>query len=110
MNGRLRKGGVCSIKDITTGAEDSSFTVTDKDGNAIKCYPLFSYECDEIGKTYLFYTDYSVDEDGDTRVSVSQVVPDSENPRLVPVTNESELDLLEKILDFVVRDVQDLFN
>ena len=84
--------------------------MTDRYGNAIKCYPLFSYECDEIGKTYLFYTDYSVDEDGDTRVSVSQVVPDSENPRLVPVTNESELDLLEKILDFVVRDVQDLFN
>ena len=107
MNGRLKKGGDRSIIEIeiTTEDEDSSFIAIDKDGNAIRCFPLFSFECDEIGKTFLFFTDYSMDEDGETRVSVSEVIPDPDAPRLVPVTGEKELDFLERIMDIVLNDI-----
>lgn len=79
--------------------EAMCFTVLDDNGREVKCEALFTFESEETGKSYIVYTDDSVDEDGNTRVFASIYSPDSDEQWLVPIETEKEWKIIEIILE-----------
>lgn len=54
---------------------------------------------EETGKSYIVYTDNSVDEDGNTQVFEPIYNPDSDEQRLMPIETEKEWKIIEIILE-----------
>lgn len=79
--------------------EDMSFTVINENGEETKCDVLFTFDSEETGRSYIVYTDNSVDEDGNTRVFASIYNPDSDEQRLVPIETEKEWKIIEIVLE-----------
>ena len=79
--------------------EEMSFTVVDENGKKAVCDVLFTFDSEETGKSYIVYTDNSVNEDGNTQVFASIYNPDSEEQRLIPIETEKEWKIIEIILE-----------
>lgn len=79
--------------------ENMSFTVLDENGKETKCDILFTFDSEETGKSYIVYTDNSVDEERNTKVFASIYNPDSEDQRLMPIETEKEWKIIEIILE-----------
>lgn len=79
--------------------EEMSFTVLDENGIETKCDVLFTFDSEETGKSYIVYTDNSIDEDGNTQVFASIYNPDSDEQRLLPIETEKECKIIEIILE-----------
>lgn len=78
--------------------EAMTLTVTDENGNETECEVLFTFENDKTGKNYIVYTDYSLDEAGNTRIMASVYFPDRQDTPLLPIESEEELEAVERIL------------
>ena len=72
--------------------ENMTFTVLDENGRETKCEALFTFDSEETGKSYIGYTDNSVDEDANTQVFVSIYNPDSDEQRLMPIETEKKVE------------------
>ncbi len=79
--------------------ESTFFTVLDDDGKEVRCEVLFTFDSEETGKSYIVYTDNSVDDMGNTKVFASIYTPDSEDQRLMPIETEKEWKMIEIILE-----------
>ena len=76
-----------------------SFTVLDENDKEVKCDVLFTFESEETGKSYIVYTDNSVDEEGNTQVYASIYDPQSDEQKLMPIETEKEWRIIEIILE-----------
>ncbi len=74
------------------------FKVFDDNGKEVECEVLFTFDSDETGKSYMVYTDNSVDEDGNTRVYASIYDPNQDEIKLEPIETEKEWKIIETIL------------
>lgn len=83
--------------------DNMSFTVVDENGKETKCDVLFTFDSEETGKSYIVYTDNSLDEGGNTKVFASIYNPDSEDQRLMPIETEKEW----KIIEIILEELQD---
>jgi uncharacterized protein YrzB (UPF0473 family) len=72
--------------------ESMSFTVMDENGREVKCEALFTFE---TGKSYMVYTDNSVDAAGNTQVYASIYDPESDEQKLSPIETEKNGRLLK---------------
>lgn len=79
--------------------ESMSFTVLDENSREVKCEALFTFESEETGKSYIVYTDGSVDDDGNTNVFASICNPEADMQQLLPIETEKEWKMIEIILD-----------
>ena len=79
--------------------ESMSFTVLDENGREVNCEALFTFASEETGKSYIVYTDNSVDAEGSTQVFASIYNPDSDEQRLMPIETEKEWKIIEIILE-----------
>lgn len=79
--------------------EQMTFVVINDEGKEIECEALFTFESEETGKSYIVYTDGSVDDDGNTNVFASIFNPDSDEQRLLPIETEKEWKIIEVILE-----------
>lgn len=79
--------------------EDMSFIALDENGSEKVCEVLFTFDSDETGKSYIVYTDNSVDENGGTRVFASTYDPNAKEQRLMPIETEKEWKIIEIILE-----------
>lgn len=77
----------------------TSFTVLDENGKETKCEVLFTFVSEETGKSYIVYTDNSVDGEGNTQVFASIYNPDSEKEQLTPIETDKEWKIIEIILE-----------
>ena len=77
------------------------FKVFDDNGTEVDCEVLFTFDSDETGKSYMVYTDNSVDEDGNTRVYASIYDPNQDEIKLEPIETEKEWKIIETILQEV---------
>ena len=59
----------------------------------------FTFDSDETGKSYMVYTDNSVDEDGNTRVYASIYNPNQDEIKLEPIESDKEWKIIETILE-----------
>ena len=85
--------------------EAMSFTVLDENDRESKCEVLFTFDSEETGKSYIVYTDNSVDENGNTQVFASVYNPDSDEQYLMPLETEKESKIIEIILEELQADI-----
>ena len=81
--------------------EQMTFKVVNDEGKEIECEVLFTFDSDETKKSYIVYTDNTLDTDGNTKVYASIYDPEdkSEQTKLLPIEDEKEWKIVETILD-----------
>jgi len=78
--------------------KNSIFTIVNDEGKEIECEVLFTFDSDETKKSYIVYTDNSLDESGNTRVYASIFDPTGNDKKLTPIESEKEWLVVENIL------------
>lgn len=82
------------------------FKVFDDEGKEVECEVLFTFDSDETGKSYMVYTDNSLDEEGNTRVYASIYNPEEDEIKLQPIETDKEW----KIIETILNEIQDSAN
>jgi len=86
--------------------DKNTFKVINNEGKEVTCEVLFTFDSDETGKSYIVYTDGTLDETGGTRVYASIFNPDDENTELLPIESEKEWKVIETILETLQEEVR----
>lgn len=89
-------------------AEESKkgiFTIVNDQGEEVECEILFTFDSDETKKSYIVYTDNTLDEEGSTKVYASVYDPTGQNPALLPIETDKEWAVIDKILKSVQEKV-----
>lgn len=76
-----------------------SFKVINDEGQETECEVLFTFDSDETNKSYIAYTDNTVDESGNIKVYASIYTPNEEPMNLIPIETEKEWKIIETILN-----------
>ena len=82
------------------------FTIVNDEGKEIECEILFTFDSDETKKSYIVYTDNTLDEEGSTKVYASVYDPTGQNPALMPIETEKEWLVIENILSSVQEKIE----
>ena len=90
--------------------ERMTFKVFNDEGQEIECEVLFTFDSDETKKSYMVYTDNTVDEEGNTKVYASIYNPNEENPKLEPIESDKEWKIIETILEEIQKKVTEEGN
>ncbi len=77
------------------------FTIVNDQGEEVECEILFTFDSDETKKSYIVYTDNTLDEEGSTKVYASVYDPTGQDPALLPIETEKEWLVIENILSSV---------
>lgn len=85
--------------------EKNSFILRDENGKETKYDVLFTFDNEETEKSYIVYTDNSLDEKGNVQVFASTFIPNSNDTRLMPVETEKEWKIIEIILEEIQAEV-----
>ena len=64
----------------------------------------------KLGKSYVVYTDYAVNEEGNLKVFASSYDPNDETFKLGPVTDEKELYTIDNLLEGIKTDFKYEFS
>ena len=81
--------------------EKQKFVVKDENGKEVMCEPLFTFDSDETKKSYVVYTDNSVDEAGNVRVFASIYNVTDKGGELLPIKTDKEWKVIETILETI---------
>lgn len=92
-------------KDIES-VEGGEFWITNDEGKEVKCEVLFTFDSDETKKSYIVYTDNTLDEDGSTKVYASIYDPEGKERSLKPIESEKEWKVIETILTEIQESVK----
>ena len=87
-------------------AKKGIFTIVNDEGKEIECEILFTFDSDETKKSYIVYTDNTLDEEGSTKVYASVYDPTGQNPSLMPIETEKEWLVIENILSSVQEKIE----
>ena len=60
------------------------FTIVNDKGEEVECEILFTFDSEETKKSYIVYTDNSLDDNGSTKVFASVYDPTGQNTALMP--------------------------
>ncbi len=74
------------------------FTMTNEKGEKVECEVVLTIDSDEYKKSYIVYTDHTLDEFGNIRTYASIYDPTGESLELKPVTTDEEWDMIESVL------------
>lgn len=82
-------------------ANENTFTVYNDDGKAVVCDILFTFDSADTGRSYIVFTDNSIDEtDGHIQVFASVLSEaDDGNHILLPIQTDKEWRVIETIFD-----------
>lgn len=83
------------------------FTIVNEEGLEVECEILFTFDSDETKKSYIVYTDNTLDGDGNTKVYASVYDPTGKNPSLMPIETEKEWLVIENILSSVQEKIDE---
>lgn len=83
------------------------FTIVNDEGKEIECEILFTFDSDETKKSYIVYTDNTLDEEGSTKVFASVYDPTGQNSSLLPIETEKEWQVIENILSSVQEKIDE---
>lgn len=86
--------------------EKNSFTIIDDKGVERSYDVLFTFDNDETKKSYIVYTDNSLDDNGKVQVYASIYNPDDPHSELKEIKTEKEWKVIETILESIEEEVQ----
>ena len=88
----------------------NQFKLKDDYGNETVYDVLFTFDNEETNKSYIAYTDNSVDEKGNVQVYASVYYPGTDSTILDPIETDKEWQVIEKILETIQEEVQKQTN
>ena len=74
------------------------FTITDKDGKVVEYEILFTFDSEETGKSYIVFTDNSLDDAGSIITFAAVYDKDGESLELQDIKTDEEWNLIENLL------------
>lgn len=74
------------------------FTMISNDGKEMECEVVLTIDSDEFGKSYIVYTDHTLDENGNIKTYASIYDPSGTSLDLLPVTSDEEWNMIESVL------------
>lgn len=83
-------------------------TLVNDKGEEVECEILFTFDSDETKKSYIAYTDNTLDDNGSTKVFASVYDPTGQNPALMPIETEKEWLVIENILSSVQEKIDEV--
>ncbi len=86
--------------------EKNQFKLKDEYGNETIYDILFTFDNEETKKSYIVYTDNSVDESGNVQVYASVYYPGEEITKLDPIETDKEWKIIEEILKTIQEEVE----
>ncbi len=75
----------------------NTFQVINDEGKEVTCEILFTFDSDETKKSYIAYTDNTLDEVGNVKVYASIYDKNGESKELLPIESEKEWQIIENI-------------
>ena len=81
--------------------DKNSFTIFNDEGKEIKCDVLFTFDSEETGKSYVVYTDNTLDENKNIKAYAAIYDPNEEDKNLIPIESEKEWKIIETILESI---------
>ena len=79
--------------------ESGKIKITNDLGEELVCDVLFTFDSDETNKSYIVYTDNTLDENRNIKVYASIFDPNDDNTKLEPIETEKEWKIIENILE-----------
>ena len=86
--------------------EKMTFQVINEKGEKIECEVLFTFDSDETKKSYMVYTDNTLDDEGKTKVYASIYEEDGKELTITPITDEKEWNLVEKLISQTTDEIE----
>ncbi|MBR2711651.1 MAG: DUF1292 domain-containing protein [Bacilli bacterium] len=84
----------------------NTFTIIDQNGVEKTYDVLFTFDNDETKKSYIIYTDNTLDESGNVEVYASTYDPKDEHSKLGEIETEKEWKIIETILTSIEEEVK----
>ena len=84
--------------------EDTVVKILDENGNLIEHNILFTFECEELGKSYIAYDGNGIDEKGEQIICVVSYDPNVDLNKLEPVSDQEELKMVNDIINQIMED------
>ncbi len=84
-----------------TGKEKENknlFTIVTDKGETMECEVVLTIDSDEFKKSYIVYTDHTIDENGNYRTYASIYDPTGKDLKLYPIETDEEWDMVESVL------------
>ena len=85
----------------------NTFQVINDEGKEVTCEVLFTFDSDETNKSYIAYTDNSLDEQGNVRVYASSYDKTGKNKELLPIETDKEWAIVESIFSELQKKVNE---
>ena len=82
--------------------EEMNFTIVNENGIEVKC-DVLSIINDDNDKTYIIYTDYTLNENNEYNVFVSQIINEGENYKLEKVEDPSLISGFQEVYEEVKK-------
>ena len=86
--------------------EQNQFKLKDEFGNETLYDVLFTFDSDETNKSYIVYTDNSLDDQDNVQVYASVYYPGTGSTKLDPIETDKEWQWIEKILETIQEEVR----
>ena len=83
------------------------FTIINDKGEEVECEILFTFDSDKTKKSYIVYTDNTLDDAGSTKVYASVYDPTGQSSELMPIETEKEWLVIENILSTVQEKIDE---
>jgi len=74
------------------------FTILNDEGREINCEILFTFDSEETGKSYVVFTDNSVDDEGPIKAYANIYDSTGSDNSLLPIETDKEWSMIEKLL------------
>lgn len=86
--------------------KDGILTIKNENGEKKNFHILVTFDIEQKNKSYVLYTDYSKNENGDLRVFVSIYNKYDEDDKLEEVVEEDELDVIDEYIEKLQEDLK----
>lgn len=85
---------------------ENTFKIVNEKGEEVLCDVLFTFDSDETKKSYIVYTDNSLDEAGNVQVFASIYDPKQDDQKLEPITTDKEWKVIDTILNTLQEEIK----
>ena len=85
----------------------NQFKLVDETGKEVIYDVLFTFDSEETNKSYIVYTDNSLDDECNIQVFASVYYPGSDTSRLDPIETDKEWKIIETILKTIEESVKE---
>lgn len=84
--------------------ENTVVKILDDNGNLVEHNILFTFECEELGKSYIAYDGNLIGSDAEQTICVASYDPNADLNKLEPVVDSEELKMVNDVINQIMKD------